>query len=85
MLNRMEQANLFLTALDDQCCWYRYHPLFAGFLRRGSPPDRDQPDLAAQAGAESSAGRRAGSRPTDCFKKRLSRPWPAGISITPPG
>jgi LuxR family maltose regulon positive regulatory protein len=36
MLNRMEQANLFLIALDDQDCWYRYHPLFAGFLRRGN-------------------------------------------------
>jgi LuxR family maltose regulon positive regulatory protein len=35
MLTRMEQANLFLTALDDQAIWYRYHPLFADFLRRG--------------------------------------------------
>jgi LuxR family maltose regulon positive regulatory protein len=38
MLNRMEQANLFLTALDDQGIWYRYHPLFADFLRRGNAP-----------------------------------------------
>ncbi len=33
VLEYMEQANLFLNPLDDQCCWYRYHPLFASFLR----------------------------------------------------
>ena len=45
MLNRIEQANLFLTALDDQGIWYRYHPLFADFLRRGNKPAHDQDDL----------------------------------------
>ncbi len=45
MLNRIEQANLFLTALDDQGLWYRYHPLFADFLRRGNKPAHDQDDL----------------------------------------
>jgi LuxR family maltose regulon positive regulatory protein len=43
MLNRMEQANLFLTSLDDQGCWYRYHPLFADFLRWGSTLARTVP------------------------------------------
>jgi LuxR family transcriptional regulator, maltose regulon positive regulatory protein len=46
MLNRMEQANLFLTALDDQGIWYRYHPLFADFLRRGKTPAAGQAGLA---------------------------------------
>ena len=45
MLNHMEQANLFLTGLDDQGVWYRYHPLFADFLRRGSAPAGDQAGL----------------------------------------
>jgi LuxR family maltose regulon positive regulatory protein len=33
MLERIERANLFLVALDDQRRWYRYHHLFADVLR----------------------------------------------------
>lgn len=33
MLARVERANLFLRRLDDQGRWFRYHPLFADFLR----------------------------------------------------
>ena len=33
MLDRLERANLFIVALDDQRCWYRYHHLFADLLR----------------------------------------------------
>ena len=33
MLERLEQANLFITALDQERHWYRYHQLFAEFLR----------------------------------------------------
>ena len=33
MLERLEQANLFVTPLDDERCWYRYHHLFADLLR----------------------------------------------------
>ena len=32
MLNQLEQENLFLTSLDTQCHWYRYHYLFREFL-----------------------------------------------------
>ena len=32
-LERLEQANLFIMALDDERRWYRYHPLFAEVLR----------------------------------------------------
>jgi LuxR family maltose regulon positive regulatory protein len=34
MLNRLEHAHLFTTALDVKHEWIRYHPLFADFLRR---------------------------------------------------
>ena len=34
MLNRLEHANLFITALDEKREWFRYHPLFAEFLRQ---------------------------------------------------
>ncbi|MFN2151089.1 MAG: hypothetical protein ACK2T5_05785, partial [Anaerolineales bacterium] len=33
LLSELEQANLFLIPLDDQRVWYRYHHLFADFLR----------------------------------------------------
>jgi LuxR family maltose regulon positive regulatory protein len=33
ILNRLEHANLFVTALDEKREWFRYHPLFAEFLR----------------------------------------------------
>ncbi len=33
MLTRLEQANLFIIPLDDERRWYRYHHLFADFLR----------------------------------------------------
>ena len=34
MLNRLEHANLFLLALDEKREWFRFHPLFADFLRQ---------------------------------------------------
>src|SRR5215204_4942386 len=33
MLERLERENLFVIALDDERRWYRYHHLFADFLR----------------------------------------------------
>jgi LuxR family maltose regulon positive regulatory protein len=33
LLSELEQANLFLIPLDDERIWYRYHHLFADFLR----------------------------------------------------
>jgi LuxR family transcriptional regulator, maltose regulon positive regulatory protein len=41
ILAYLEQANLFLIALDDERRWYRYHTLFADFLRTEVPePER---------------------------------------------
>jgi LuxR family transcriptional regulator, maltose regulon positive regulatory protein len=33
ILVSLEQSNLFVTALDNRRCWYKYHPLFADLLR----------------------------------------------------
>ncbi len=44
-LEALERANLFLLPQDDQRRWYRYHPLFADFLRarlRELQPERWQ-------------------------------------------
>lgn len=43
VLERLERENLFVVALDDERRWYRYHHLFAGFLRerlRREHPER---------------------------------------------
>ncbi|MGB8984073.1 MAG: hypothetical protein WCC12_19545, partial [Anaerolineales bacterium] len=44
ILDQLEQANLFVTPLDNRRVWYRYHPLFAELLRHRlhrilPPPD----------------------------------------------
>ncbi len=44
MLQRLDQANLFVVSLDNQREWYRYHPLFAEALC--SQMRRIQSDLA---------------------------------------
>ena len=43
MLTKLERANLFLVALDDQREWFRYHHLFADVLRARMLAE--QPDL----------------------------------------
>ena len=43
MLEYLERANLFITSLDDERRWYRYHHLFAEVLRHRlaqTQPDR---------------------------------------------
>ena len=43
MLEHLERANLFLTPLDAERQWFRYHPLLAEFLQgrlRQSQPER---------------------------------------------
>jgi LuxR family maltose regulon positive regulatory protein len=37
LLSELEQANMFLIPLDDDRIWYRYHHLFADFLRTELP------------------------------------------------
>ncbi len=34
LLDRLEHTNVFITALDEKHEWFRYHPLFADFLRQ---------------------------------------------------
>ncbi len=43
MLRTLEEGNLFIIPLDEERCWYRYHHLFADFLRNrlaGLDPSR---------------------------------------------
>ncbi|MFZ6028925.1 MAG: LuxR C-terminal-related transcriptional regulator [Chloroflexota bacterium] len=61
IIAQLERFNLFTIPLDDECRWYRYHHLFADYLRSMLPkPERallyqkaaawhEQNDLAAEA------------------------------------
>jgi LuxR family maltose regulon positive regulatory protein len=52
LLAQLEQHNLFLTPLDGERRWYRYHQLFAEFLRAQlAASGADQPALHARAAA----------------------------------
>jgi LuxR family maltose regulon positive regulatory protein len=46
MLERLERENLFVVALDDERRWYRYHHLFADFLR--ARLGRERPGLVGE-------------------------------------
>ncbi len=50
LLRQLDQANLFLIPLDDQRQWYRYHHLFADFLRT-------ELDMESQAALHARASR----------------------------
>lgn len=50
LLRQVEAANLFLTALDDERRWYRYHPLFAEYLQTFLAPEEAR-RLHLRAGA----------------------------------
>lgn len=45
MLGRLSRGNLFLIPLDGECRWYRYHSIFADFLR--SQLEQSQPALVS--------------------------------------
>ena len=53
MLERLEEANLFLLPLDDERQWYRYHQLFAEMLRQRL--QRTYPDRIASLHQRASA------------------------------
>ncbi len=53
LLDRTEEAGLFLVALDAERRWFRYHQVFADFLRRrlAATPDLSARDLHLRASA----------------------------------
>jgi serine/threonine-protein kinase PknK len=51
LLDRTEEAGLFLVALDGERRWFRYHHLFAEFLRQRLAASHDPPALHFAASA----------------------------------
>jgi len=56
LLEELERAQLFLVPMDTRRQWYRYHTLFAEWLRHEL--DRSEPGLAAQLHRRASAWHR---------------------------
>ncbi len=52
MLAQLREANLFTIQLDNERCWYRYHHLFGGLLRKQLQQEMPEaiPELHRRAG-----------------------------------
>ena len=62
MLERLERENLFVVALDDERGWYRYHHLFADFLRGRRATTPSMLWASCTFGLRLVRGKRAGRR-----------------------
>jgi LuxR family maltose regulon positive regulatory protein len=70
MLERLERENLFVVALDDERRWYRYHHLFADFLR--SRLERESPERLVEAHRRASDWYERGRWPTEAIGHALA-------------
>lgn len=74
LLAQLEEANLFLTALDEDGTWYRYHPLFRDFLRTWLA--KTQPEQTAALHRKASSWfARCGSLGEAAYHAFQSRDW----------
>ena len=69
MLEHIERQNLFLQALDDERVWFRFHPLFADFLR--SELDRRHIEEVADLHRRAAAWYAAHDLPEQAFRHAL--------------
>ena len=69
MLLRLEQANLFVVALDESRQWYRYHQLFGDLLRHRS---RRQGFAARESHERASQWYEANDFPAEAIKHALA-------------
>jgi len=70
MLERLERENLFVVALDDERGWYRYHHLFADFLR--GCLKRESPGLARELHLRASAWYEDSGHTAEAIERALS-------------
>ena len=83
ILDELEQDNLFLTSLDTQRHWYRYHYLFREFLL--SKLQREQPETPAAAACRGREALRTGGRTGSCLFPLCGCPGMAGRRTRHPG
>jgi LuxR family maltose regulon positive regulatory protein len=72
MLERLERENLFVVALDDERRWYRYHHLFADFLR--GRLRRESPELTSGLHIRASEWNERNGRLSSAIEHALSAP-----------
>ncbi|MCE7990263.1 MAG: LuxR family transcriptional regulator, partial [Caldilinea sp. CFX5] len=72
MLETLEQANLFIAALDHAGVWYRYHTLFADLLRHRL--QRQAPDQLPGLHRRAATWHRQQNQPGEAIKHALAIP-----------
>lgn len=70
ILENLEHANLFITPLDDEGRWYRYHHLFAEVLR--ARLQQSQPNLMPELDRRASAWYEQNGRLSDAVSHALA-------------
>ena len=70
MLERLERENLFVVPLDDDRVWYRYHHLFADFLK--SRLGREKPGLVGELHLRASDWYERSGRALEALEHALS-------------
>jgi LuxR family maltose regulon positive regulatory protein len=70
MLEQLERDNLFVEALDDERTWFRYHRLFADFLR--SELNRQPPEVVAERHVRAARWYLAHDMPDQAFEHAVS-------------
>src|SRR5215211_688179 len=72
MLKRLERENLFVVALDDERRWYRYHHLFADFLR--GRLGRERPERVGELHLSAAEWNEQNGRLSSAIEHALSAP-----------
>jgi LuxR family maltose regulon positive regulatory protein len=80
LLRRLEESNLFLTPIDGEERSYRYHSLFAGFLR--TQLERELPNAAVDLHAAASQWYEHCGRPVPAIDHALEgRNYPRAVEL----
>jgi LuxR family transcriptional regulator, maltose regulon positive regulatory protein len=72
MLEKLERENLFVVPLDDERRWYRYHHLFADFLR--GRLQLESPEFAGELHLRASRWYEENGHPAEAIGHALSAP-----------
>jgi LuxR family maltose regulon positive regulatory protein len=81
VLEDLEQANLFLVPLDGQRHWYRYHHLFADFLRERLARENGPATVEELYGRASQWHEHHGSREEALHYALAGRDWPRAAAL----
>jgi LuxR family maltose regulon positive regulatory protein len=72
MLERLERENLFVLGLDDERLWYRYHHLFADFLR--GRLERERPERVGELHLSAAQWNEQNGRLSSAIEHALTAP-----------